>query len=39
MRNSKYEIPNSNQIQTSGRGFGISGLVLYRAIARCMGVW
>ncbi len=39
MRNSKYEILLSSQIQTSGRGFGVSGLVLYRAIVRCMGVW
>jgi hypothetical protein len=39
MGNSKYDILNSNQIQTSGRGFGISGLAFYRAIARCIGVW
>ena len=39
MGNSKYNILLSSQIQTSGRGFGISGLALYRAIARCIGVW
>lgn len=39
MRNSKYKILFNNQIPTSGRGFGISGLVLCRAIVRCVGVW